>query len=202
MRLFDKINEKYEQKLYRKEMDKQFMGHCKDVYEIADRYEMVFRKLAKRMGHKDGQKILEDYRRNRILYRCINDEYVIGLIYTVKDEKGKPAYYIYDYFLCDKNVKDINAFNTIKLTQISGDDFGAEFELIKSFIPDGSNYHLEVEFREGEFYHGQSSAKVYIPKSCRDIIDLKEYADSQNAMRKQIYEKKCATIAKNTQKNL
>ena len=188
MSLFDSIQKS---KSMSKNECSKLWGRETECDRIIQKYEDFIRKQAKFMGGEKGRKLWATYKYNRLLHRTLQKEFVIGLMSEVKDENGKTAYFVYDYFICDKMIKQAGSFDRIKVIKISGDNFGEEFYLSTPITEHSSNFDVEVEVDVDCVYYGSTAFKVYIPDKCYMVEQLKEYADNQNEMRKKSYEKRC-----------
>ena len=129
---------------------------------------------------------------NELLSLDINRDYILELSHRVTDDNGKFKYFIKDYFLCDKNLKQIYYRDRFKVVKLTGYGVGKQFNLCPN--ADFSLTYVSISIKD-KVWEGDMDKIPHIPQHCITIADLIEYTNQQNEMRKQMYySNTCQTI--------
>ena len=173
MRFFEKIREKHEDKI---------LAKAKTIEE-----KRLIQEQARQaeIEHKE-QEI------QKLLNSSIPKEFVIELHRSVEDENGRFMYIQYDYFLCDKRIRDLYYGDRCKAIKVTGSHLGEKFDLSLTSLSSLTTCELYIncECWEGDIAVDLS---LEIPDNCFTIADLNNYANVNNQKIKREYEQKVLT---------
>ena len=155
MRFFEKIKKKHEERILKKEQARQAEIERKQA-EI-----------------------------EKILNSPIPKSFIIRLRHDVKDTKGNDKYTLWDYFLCDKRISDLDCGDRCKAIKVSGSHLGEKFNLSLTSLTSRTKCELYIN---GEYWSGNTRESLSFLSEFHTIADLNNYETEYNEIRKEEYE--------------